>query len=129
MYFYENRQQKGKPGKIKWGKMTIRIGNGFYQPKVQRMRYKSAVIRKEIMALLLSTCFPLFYVFFTIQFIKICRDTSIKIWSISFFVKLSSVLPEYRGRSPPCQSDFSANKLDWRNEDGGKASKKKKGQI
>lgn len=117
------------PGYTKWGKMTIRIEKGFYQPKVQRIRYKSAVIRQGVTALLYSTCFPLFYVFFTTGYKKLHRDTSIRTWSISFFVERNTALPFYGGRSPPFQSDLSVIKSDWRNEDGRKASQKKKGQI
>lgn len=51
--------------------------------------------------------FPLFYVFLTTDYKKLHRDTSIRTWSISFFVERNTALPFYGGRSPPFQSDLS----------------------
>lgn len=109
--------------------MTIRIGKGVYLPKVQIIRYKSAVIRQGIAALLYSTYYSFLQVFFTSEFIMLHRDISIGKWIIPFFVHRNMTLPLYSGRSPPFQSDLSVKNQIGGSKDGGKASKKKKGQI
>jgi hypothetical protein len=99
--------------------MTIRIGKDVYLPKVQIIRYKSAVIRQGIAALLYSTNIFPFQVFLTPISIILHRDLSIGKWIIPFFVGRNMPLPLYSGRSPPFQSGFSVKKSDWRNKNGG----------